>query len=135
MYSCFTVNMFILELPVGCIRLICHGVAELTKKNKNSNHEGRSDDLGAWGPLQDEGFRDSILARFNYQGPLEKEISAIQSRIDDLKNEKDQALAKIDSYKTLETDGQLEDDLDLAGYKCGNCHLRQNHKKKQMSKC
>ena len=79
--------------------------------------------------LDDERVREEILSKFNFQGPLEKEISALKVRIDAIKADKEETLAKIESYKTLESDGQLEDDLELANYKCGNCHIRDNHKK------
>ena len=125
-------TFFDTEIPLGFARLICHGVEEIKQtlvpqKNLAKNNNIATETSNEF--ICSDAATDALLSQYNYQLPLEKEISALQTKIDGAKSDREELLAKLESYNTLETDGVMEDDLELSAYKCGNCHLRQNHKR------
>lgn len=126
MYYLFT------DVPPGFQRLIIDKVNRLSRCDR-ANVNSESNQMGACiegAKRQSIEITDAeIFDKFDYKGPLEKELAERVKKLDQANEEREELLAKLESYSTFQSEAQAEDDLEMSSYKCSRCHIRANHRK------
>ena len=82
---------------------------------------------GVDAPEEQNELAARLLAFYEFKSPLEKELDEATRKLHDKEAERDDAMARINSIKTLDEEAKAGDEI--GGIRCRRCHMVGNHKK------